>query len=668
MADSTVKVAFLGQWEDLKKTAGQVNSSLTGIADKIGGLGAPSAVAALAGAAVALAFVDASKAAEEDARSQFVLASAIRNNTDATLEGARGAEAYITSMQNSAALADDVLRPALATLVRATGDVATAQDLLGLSADVAAGSGKDLGSVADALAKAFQGNTKSLKALAPELNNMIRDGATAGEVFTQLQKTYAGNAQGLADVSPWQKLNVQLDEAKEKIGVALLPTIEVLAEVVANDVGPALEDLAPVIKLVGEGFALAVEPVAKFAEGVGWLAKQVGKVGGGSELKDIAADVYGAGAAADDVKKSFDGMTQGTKAAESAFVDFADDAKRVKARLTELKSVTFELPDAQRKVADGWAAIDDAAKSTSGTLRDVEGELRSVRDATEGLEGAQKGLLKAEKDLADARKPATARTLKDAELELSAADIKRLQAVNSVGAAEKKLQVLRKDHPELVDDARNAELDLQQAHLDQIKSMQDYYDAQEALTAVQQIGKEGTEDVITAQENLTAAQRDVRNATEQVADAQKAAEAPGQAHEDKTKAIASAYEAQKKSIWDTVEAMAAQGVSQGEIDAFIETSGVKLDAYAAKYKLAKADVDAFKSSLELLAIFSDDARLGAATAGNLVPPVSTQAGGAGTVMSANSAEQRITTRVVVPLTLDKKQLAEAIIEIDRGYN
>lgn len=669
--DSVVKVRFLAITSDLKSGIDSVQSSLSGLADKATSAGG--AVTGLLAVGAVAALVQMSKAAEDDARSQFVLAAAIRNNTDESAAGVKQAEAYITSLQNSAAIADDELRPALATLVRATHDVTSAQQLLGLSADVAAGTGRDLGSVADALSKAYEGNTKSLKMLAPEITGLIKDGATAGEVFDALAASYKGNAEGLADVSPWQKLQVQLGEAAEKIGVALLPTIELLADVVEKDVGPTLEELGPVINATADAFVamakpvvLIVEAVDKLGQGTAWLGDKLG-IGseGAGELEKALAKT---GDTAKDTAPSFAKLTQATTATTAAYDENAASAKNVAARLRDLKSATFDLPDAQHKVADGWASIDDAAKQAGGTTRDVERDMRDIRDASEGLAAAQKNLTKAEQDLADARKPASARTKAQAERDVTEALIKRMQATNKVGEIEAKIKAVPKDgSAESADEITKANLELGLAKLEVKKAYDDAEIAAENLNAVMDVGKDTTDAVKSATDDLASAQRAVRDATEAVTDAQKAATETGGAHEDKTKAIAAAYENQKKNIWDTVEAMHEQGKSQEEIDAFIATSGTKLDEYANKYKLAKGDVDAFKDSLFLLALQMDDKRLGAATAGNLVPPVWTQGGGAGTTMTANSAEYRLSTPIV-NVYIGGERVTDAVIKNERAYN
>ena len=118
------------------------------------------AAAAIGGLAVVIG--DATKAAIEDAKAQALLAQAITNNTLAGEANIKVAEAFIEKTMMSAAVADDELRPALASLVQVTGEMTSAQDGLTLALDVAAATGVDLGTATDAIAKAYGGNMKAL--------------------------------------------------------------------------------------------------------------------------------------------------------------------------------------------------------------------------------------------------------------------------------------------------------------------------------------------------------------------------------------------------------------------------------------------------------------------------------------------------------------------------
>jgi hypothetical protein len=125
-------------------------------------------------------------------------------------------------------VADDQLRPALASLVLGTQDLSTANDALNLALDVSAGTGTDLATVSDALSKAYGGNFKALRQLSPQLYAMIKDGASLDEVMAQLSRTFGGSAAVAANTAEgkFKRLGIALSETAEAIGMAILPAVE----------------------------------------------------------------------------------------------------------------------------------------------------------------------------------------------------------------------------------------------------------------------------------------------------------------------------------------------------------------------------------------------------------------------------------------------------------
>jgi hypothetical protein len=177
-----------------------------------------------------------SKAAAEDQAAQAQLARQLQATTGATTAQVKANEDFITSLSRSAAVADDELRPALSSLVRGTGDLATAQDALKTVLDVSAATGKGVQEVADAVSKAYGGNTKAIKQLSPELFKLIKDGASVDEVMQSLASTFGGAASTAANTAQgkFKNLTIQLGEAKEAIGTALLPVVEVMVGAFTN--------------------------------------------------------------------------------------------------------------------------------------------------------------------------------------------------------------------------------------------------------------------------------------------------------------------------------------------------------------------------------------------------------------------------------------------------
>lgn len=174
--------------------------------------------------------MNAGKAAVEDVKSQALLAGQLRNTIGANDAQISGIEKAIKAMQLQTAIADDELRPALAGLVRATGDANKAQELLALSADIAAGTGKDLASVSAAVGKAAAGQTTALTRLVPSLKG-ARDWAEAAK------QQFAGMAETAAKNDPFKQLEIIFGELQEQIGMALLPYLQDFVAYLQSDMG-----------------------------------------------------------------------------------------------------------------------------------------------------------------------------------------------------------------------------------------------------------------------------------------------------------------------------------------------------------------------------------------------------------------------------------------------
>jgi len=211
----------------------ETTSQKVGFAMKKAFVPATAAVAGLAAAATV-----ATKAAIDDQKQQDELARQLEVTTGATAAQVAAVEDYIAKTETAAAVSDTELRPAFANLVRATGSVTEAQELMTLALDVAAGTGRDLESVTEALQEAIQGEVGPLKELDRSLTDMIASGADADEVMGQLAETFGGAAARNTETvaGRFELMQIQIQNAQESIGLALLPILEKLL--------PILEDVA----------------------------------------------------------------------------------------------------------------------------------------------------------------------------------------------------------------------------------------------------------------------------------------------------------------------------------------------------------------------------------------------------------------------------------------
>ena len=265
----TLKLSILGDVDGLNKSLKTASGDVDSFGDKVGKAGlaigkAFAAAAAAAGAAAIAIGIDAVKAAIEDEKAQTQLALALENATGATQAQIKATEDSILQMSLATGVADDELRPALARLVRSTGDTSKAQDLLATALDVAAATGKPVEAVANSLAKAYDGNTAALGKLgvglsAAELKTMSFD-----QVQTKLSELFGGAAAANAETYAGKIARVQIafDEAKETLGTALLPILDKFLQFINKNALPAIQAFTNAFSLTGtDGFGKTISEV-----------------------------------------------------------------------------------------------------------------------------------------------------------------------------------------------------------------------------------------------------------------------------------------------------------------------------------------------------------------------------------------------------------------------
>jgi phage-related protein len=255
-----ISVTISGNAAPLKKEI----DSAEGMLGKFGGSIAKfGAVAAAGMGAVAAGIGFAAKAAAEDQQSFAQLETALRNVTGATHDQIKAVDDQIAAMSLATGVADDQLRPAFAALTRGTRDIAESTEQMGLVLDISTALQMDATTVADALAKGYEGNTKALKSLSPEMAAMIKEGAGMDEILSQLSANFGGAAAANADTFAGQvsRLKVFLSELVEQIGYYVLPVLSKIAEFIVKDVVPAFQRI---IERYGPALAEIFQKIADF--------------------------------------------------------------------------------------------------------------------------------------------------------------------------------------------------------------------------------------------------------------------------------------------------------------------------------------------------------------------------------------------------------------------
>ena len=225
MANVTIDVAaqFKGKpaFDKAGNAVGGLEKSVSKLAKKFTALFAADKIIAFGKASL--------KAFEEDQKSAAMLANTMKN---LGMEFATPVlETYIANLSKTAAVADDVLRPAMQKLLTQTGNYAKSQEILNQAIEVSRGSGVDLATVTQDLANAYIGNTKGLKKYnlgltAAELKTM-KFADIQKKLTTQFKganaaylKTYAGKM---------EILKTAAGEAQETIGKGLVDSLSLLA-------------------------------------------------------------------------------------------------------------------------------------------------------------------------------------------------------------------------------------------------------------------------------------------------------------------------------------------------------------------------------------------------------------------------------------------------------
>jgi hypothetical protein len=328
-----------------QESFGKLGSSLKGVLAAAGvGIGI---------GAIASALKDSTKAAGEDIKSQALLANQLRNTIGASNEQIDAVEASIKAMQTQAAVADDVIRPAFASLVRSTGNVGEATRLTSLALDVAAGTGKDLGAVATALGKSVNGSDTALLKLIPSLKNAV-------DPMAELQKQFNGAAEAAADNDPYAQLQTIFGEMQEQIGTYLLPYLQQFAEYVSSPEGQAA--------------------LSEFADGVGTIAENIVILG-----KNLNSGEFLNGLAS---FSTFLAQLSGGKIGDA----FATLDARQKALQKDLVSPDTRMMGLEVQAKSRNKTIADAAKAEIAALKKAEADTRAAYNRYASLSDAGKAL------------------------------------------------------------------------------------------------------------------------------------------------------------------------------------------------------------------------------------------------------------------------------------
>jgi hypothetical protein len=256
---------LLADVDNFTKNLDKADKDVATFGDKVTKFGKVAGAAFAAAGAAAVAYagklaIDGVKSAIEDAAAQTKLALTLKNVTGATEDQIAATEDYITKTSLAVGITDDELRPSLERLSRATGDLNKAQKLQAVAIDIAAGSGKSLETVTNALAKAAEGQTASLGKLGVGLTTTQLKTMSFDDITAKLADTFENQASAKADTFQGKltRLQIAFDEGKETVGAYILTAITPMVEIIVNKVIPAIQEftsnlgdkLSPIMKII----------------------------------------------------------------------------------------------------------------------------------------------------------------------------------------------------------------------------------------------------------------------------------------------------------------------------------------------------------------------------------------------------------------------------------
>ena len=187
---------------------------------------------------------------------------------------APGVELYISNLQKATGVLDDELRPALQTLLTASGSLTQSQRALAVALDVSAATGKSVVEVSAAMAKGFSGQTTALTRLGSGLNKATLASGDMNKILDELSMKFSGQASARLDTyaGKMDQFKVASANASETIGKGILTALSAMGK--DKNIGSAtsaMESFATSISNVIVGLGVMLGKLTSIAQNSGFL-------------------------------------------------------------------------------------------------------------------------------------------------------------------------------------------------------------------------------------------------------------------------------------------------------------------------------------------------------------------------------------------------------------
>lgn len=185
---------------------------------------------------------------------------------------------FISNLEKTAGVSDDLLRPAFQGLLTQTGSLIQSQKLLNNAIQISRASGVDLATVADDLAKGYVGVTKGLTKYNTGLTKAELQSKSFAEILDVMLQRSAGAAQDYLTTTSYKfdVLSVGAQNASEIIGGGLVDAFALLAGgTEAKDAATAMETVAKAIASVERAIGGAVGAIPNLIRNLKNLPKSI---------------------------------------------------------------------------------------------------------------------------------------------------------------------------------------------------------------------------------------------------------------------------------------------------------------------------------------------------------------------------------------------------------
>jgi len=293
------------------------------------------------------------KAFSEDEAAARRLATAV-DNLGLSFSKVQVAD-FISRLEETAAISDDVLRPAFQSLLNTTGSLTKSQELLNNAIQISRASGVDLATVTNDLGKGYVGITRGLIKYNTGLTRAELQTKGFNEILGIMLAKSAGAAQDYLTTTSFKMDTLALasENAKETIGKGLVDAFaRIGGGTEAKDAAKAIDNIAKAVNGVTLVLGTAIGLVNKFRQGyTNFLMDPLGTGMGGAGASSTNRSASPAGTAV---------RLRQQREAEAAAVKRAKEvAALTKKQVASTKALTAE----QKK---------QASLKKSGTVFDLE--------------------------------------------------------------------------------------------------------------------------------------------------------------------------------------------------------------------------------------------------------------------------------------------------------